>query len=108
MQIIRYGIYNADLTPTLGAEINKIRPVVVVSKNNMNRNLETIVICPLTTKIHKSWRSRIQIKLKNKNAEIAVDQIRTISKIRIKNKIGILDVAYAFKLRCLIIEMYGE
>lgn len=108
MNIGRYEIYFADLNPSIGAEIEKVRPVVVVSKTLMNRYLDTVVICPLTTQLHPEWRSRIQIKCAGKNAEISVDQIRAISKKRLKDKIDELSAEDALTLRSLIIEMYGE
>ena len=89
MKVLRYEIYYADLNPTIGGE-KKIRPVVVVSKSEMNRYLDTVVVCPLTTRLHPKWRSRIQTKCAQKRVEIAVDQIRTISKARIKKKIDAL------------------
>lgn len=104
----RYGIYLADLDPSRGREIAKTRPVVIVSQDVMNRHLDTVVVCPLTTKLHPRWRSRIQIKCARKNAEIAVDQIRTISKARLGRRIDRLDAAPASQLRQLITEMYGE
>ena len=58
--IERYVIYLADLDPTRGREITKTRPVVVVSLDAMNRHLDTVVVCPLTTRLHPRWRSRIQ------------------------------------------------
>ena len=57
--LLRYEIYLADLNPTIGGEIQKTRPVVVVNQNDMNRYMETIVICPLTTTIHLTWRCRL-------------------------------------------------
>lgn len=108
MTIKRYDIFYADLNPAQGSEIKKIRPVVVVSKTEMNKYLDTIVICPATTKLHPGWRSRIQCKIDNQKAEIAVDQIRTISKKRIKNKIDMLSSENSLQLRSLITEMYGE
>ena len=104
----RYEIYYADLNPTIGGEIQKIRPVVVISQNEMNKYLETVVVCPLTLKLHTKWRSRIQILCEKKPAEIAVDQIRSISKQRLKRKIDNLSSSDAQKLRYLITEMYGE
>ena len=104
----RYAIYFADLNPTIGSEISKVRPVVVVSQDAMNRHLETIVICPLTSKLHPEWRSRLQISCAGKAAEIAVDQIRTISKKRLKHKIDQLSSSQASQLRRIITEMYGE
>ena len=104
----RYDVHFADLNPTVGAEIHKVRPVAVVSQNEMNRLLDTIVVCPLTTSLHPQWRSRLQIECAGRNAEIAVDQIRTISKKRLRNRIDRLAPAIAVRLRRLITEMYGE
>lgn len=104
----RYEIYYADLNPTIGGEIQKIRPVVVISQNEMNKYLETVVVCPLTLKLHPTWRSRIQIVCENKPAEIVVDQIRSISKQRLQRKIDKLSSDDALKLRYLITDMYGE
>ena len=104
----RYRIYYADLNPTRGSEISKSRPVVVVSMDEMNRNLETVVVCPLTTSLHSTWRSRIQIRCAGREAEIAVDQIRTISRLRLGREVDRLSSEVASELRRLIAEMYGE
>jgi mRNA interferase MazF len=108
LKIKRYEIYIADLNPTIGSEIKKTRPVVVVSQDLMNQNLETIVICPLTSKLHPKWRSRIQIKCAGKESEIAVDQIRTISKQRLMRKIDELKPEKALELKQTIFEMYAK
>jgi mRNA interferase MazF len=81
---------------------------VIVSQDEMNKYLDTVVVCPLTSKVHPQWRSRIQIKCAQKNAEIAVDQIRTISKQRLKSKIDQISPGKAAQLRKLITDMYGE
>ena len=104
----RYGVYLADLDPVRGREIAKTRPVVVVSQDEMNRNLDTVVVCPLTTTLHPRWRSRIQIVCARRKAEIAVDQIRTVSKERLGKRLDELAPAEAAQLRRLISEMYGE
>lgn len=104
----RYEIYFADLDPTTGSEISKVRPVVVISQDEMNFFLDTVVICPLTSKLHPKWRSRLQVNCAGSEAEIAVDQIRTISKICLKKKIDTLPEDKAAQLRRLITEMYGE
>ncbi len=108
MTISRYEMYVANLDPTIGSEIRKTRPVVVVSDDVMNKALETVVVCPLTSKLHPAWRSRIQIQCAGKPAEIAVDQIRTISKRRLIKKLDKLVSQDATLLRQLITEMYGE
>ncbi len=87
MNIKRYEIYFADLNPTIGSEIKKVRPVVIISQDEMNQYLETVVICPLTSKLHPQWRTRLQVECENKKAEVAVDQIRTISKQRLKKEL---------------------
>jgi mRNA interferase MazF len=108
LEIKRYEIYFADLNPAIGSEIKKVRPVVVISQDEMNKYLETVVVCPLTSKLHSQWRTRLQIKCANKNAEVAVDQIRTISKQRLQKKIDKLSGGKAAQLRKLITDMYGE
>jgi mRNA interferase MazF len=104
----RYGIYRADLNPTRGSEINKVRPVVIISLNELNSVLETVVVCPLTTKMHPAWRCRLQTTCQGKRCEIAVDQVRTISKTRLVSRMGMLSASGARDLRRLISEMYGE
>ena len=104
----RYAIYFADLNPTIGSEICKIHPVVIVSEDSMNKYLETVVVCPLTSKLHIMWRTRLQINCAGKQAEIAVDQIRTISKKRLRQNIDQLSATQASQLRRIITEMYGE
>ena len=104
----RYAIYFADLNPIVGGEIRKVSPVVVVSQNEMNQFLNTVVVCPLTSALHPQWRSRLQIQCAGKKAEIAVDQIRTISKQRLRDQIDRLSAETAAQLRRLITEMYGE
>ena len=104
----RYGVFLADLDPTRGREIAKTRPVVIVSRDDMNHVLDTVVVCPLTTKLHPRWRSRVQTVCAGRKAEIAVDQIRTISKERLGRRLDELGPATATQLRRLITEMYGE
>jgi len=108
MIIKRYEIYLANLDPTVGSEIRKTRPVVIISDNLMNKMLSTVVACPLTTKLHPKWRSRIQVNCAGKKAEIAVDQIRTLSKSRLIKKLDAIKSDQAMILRQLITEMYGE
>jgi mRNA interferase MazF len=104
----RYAVYFANLDPTQGSEIAKTRPVVVVSQDAMNRHLDTVVVCPLTTSLHPRWRSRIPLTCAGRAAEIAVDQIRTLSKQRLGRRVDRLDPVRAAQLRQLLTEMYGE
>lgn len=106
--MMRYEIRWAALDPAQGAEMAKKRPVVIVSLDELNTKLQTITVCPLTSQIHPSWRSRLQIRCGRQEAEIAVDQIRTISKSRLGTKISKLTEDEAAALRRIITEMYGE
>lgn len=104
----RYDILWAELDPARGSEIAKTRPVVVVSLDVLDEVLATVTVCPLTSRIRSGWRSRVQIACAGKPAEIAVDQIRTISKQRLGRKLGALSESEAAALRRTITEMYGE
>jgi len=84
-----------------------VRPVVVVSQNEMNQFLDTVVVRPLTTVLHPKWRNRLQIECAGKEAEVAVDQIRAISKQRIRRRLDRLSAEEAAELRRIITEMYG-
>ena len=101
-RIVRYGLYWAQLDPTRGSEIAKTQPVVVVSPDEMNRRLETVVICPLTSQLHPHWASRVSCTCDGVPSEIAVDQIRTVSKSRLKRTVGRIDAAAAQELRQVI------
>lgn len=104
----RYEIRWASLDPARGSEMAKTRPVVIVSLDELNAHLQTITVCPLTSQLHPSWRSRLAVRCGRQTAEIAVDQIRTISKVRLGAKISVLSEQEASTLRILITEMYGE
>lgn len=104
----RYEVRWATLDLTTGAEMAKTRPVVIVSLDVLNDRLQTIVVCPLTTQLHPAWRTRLGVRIEGRDAEIAVDQIRTVSKARLGAKVTRLSDAKAGALRRLITEMYGE
>ena len=76
--------------PPEGRRWRKSRPVVIVSLDILNQQLQTVTVCPLTTSIHPAWRSGLQVRIGRRNAEIAVDQIRTISKSRLRSRVGVL------------------
>ena len=104
----RYEIRWTALDPSRGAEMAKTRPAVIVSLDVLNRRLDTVTVCPLTSELHPNWRSRVQVRCAGRPAEIAVDQIRAVSKARLGEKIGSLNANDAAVLRRTITEMYGE
>jgi mRNA interferase MazF len=104
----RYGLYWADLDPTSGSEITKIRPVLVVSPDAMNQRLETVVVCPLTSQLHPLWASRVACACDGRSAEVVIDQIRTVSKSRLGAFLGKLDATAAAEVRAVIRQLYAE
>ena len=104
----RYEVRWAALDPVKGAEMAKTRPVVIVSLDALNERLQTVTVCPVPTQLHPTWRSRLGVRIGKRAAEIAVDQIRTISTSRVGRKLGSLSPADAAALRRIITEMYGE
>lgn len=104
----RYEIRWTALDPIQGAEMAKTRPAVIVSLDALNRVLPTVTVCPLTSQLHPTWRSRLQIQCAGRPAEVAVDQIRTVSKVRLGDKVGLLNKREAAALLRVITEMYGE
>ncbi len=87
MVVSRFEVYFVNLDPTKGSEIRKRRPCVIISPNEMNMYLNTVIVAPMTSTM-KGYASRVQCKFKNKRGEIALDQIRTVDKGRLINKIG--------------------
>lgn len=104
----RYEIRWTSLDPVHGAEMAKTRPAVIVSLDALNDRLDTVTVCPLTTQLHPAWRTRLAVRAGGRKAEVAVDQIRTVSKTRLGARVGRLSETEAAALRRLITEMYGE
>lgn len=82
MELKQYAIVLVNLDPTIGSEIKKTRPCVIISPNEMNKYLNTIVLAPMTTNL-KKYPTRVAVKHHEKKVMIAIDQIRTVDKIRI-------------------------
>jgi mRNA interferase MazF len=100
----QYEIYLVNLDPTIGYEIQKTRPCVIVSPDEMNKHIGTIIIAPMTTESHK-YPTRLEINLQNKKGWIVLDQIRTIDKQRLIKKVGEIDENDVQKIKEIIMEM---
>ena len=83
----RFEVYLVRLDPTLGSEIQKTRPCAVISPDEMNRHIQTVIVAPMTTK-GKKYPTRIECKFKRKQGQIVLDQIRTVDKTRLVKKLG--------------------
>ncbi len=89
MEVKQYQIVLVNLDPTLGSEIQKTRPCVIVSPNEINDNLRTVVIVPMTSASRK-YPTRVKVRHNSQEGWAVIDQIRTIDKIRIIKKLGSL------------------
>ena len=107
MEIKQYQIILVNLDPTIGSEIKKTRPCVVISPDEMNRHLRTIIIAPMTT-TSKNYPSRIEIKHDNKIGWIVLDQIRTIDKQRILKELGKLSKPEIKEVKAVLKELLVE
>ena len=90
MELVQYSIVLVNLDPTLGSEIQKTRPCVIVSPDEMNKYLNNIIIAPMTSNL-KEYPTRIPVNLNGKKGMIAIDQIRTVDKKRIIKLLGKLN-----------------
>lgn len=104
MVIDQYDVVLVNLDPTIGHEIKKSRPCTVISPNEMNHNISTIIIAPMTTKSH-DYPSRVKINFNLKDGWVVIDQIRTIDKGRIIKKLGNIDKKTITKIKSVIKEM---
>ena len=103
----RGDIHWVRLDPTEGSEISKTRPCVIVSRDELNAVLPTVVVCPLTSALRPKWRTRLQVRCDGKKADICAEQIRTISKVRLGTRIATLSKIETIALRELLADMYG-
>ena len=107
LKILRYNLYLVDVDPTQSSGIAKTRRAIVVSPDAMNKRIDTVIVCPLTSQLHPTWASRVQCECAGRPNEIAVDQIRTVSKSRLQKHIGKIDLATANQLRGAIALLYA-
>ena len=101
---MQYNVYLINLDPTTGHEIKKKRPCLIISPDEMNDNLQTVIVAPMTTKSH-DYPSRIKVDFQNKTGWIVLDQMRTIDKSRLTRKLGEVDKKTVQKVKSVIKEM---
>jgi mRNA interferase MazF len=107
MEINQYEIVLVNLNPTIGSEIQKTRPCVIISPNEMNKYLRTIVIAPMTTS-SKHYPTRVEIKHDHKIGWIVLDQIRTIDKQRIIKPLGRLSKPEIKEVKSILKETFVD
>ena len=90
MEIKRFQVYLVNLDPTIGFEIKKTRPCLIISPNEMNRHIGTVIVAPMTTK-GRNYPTRVQCTFQEKKGQVVLDQIRAIDKKRLVKKFGTIN-----------------
>ncbi|MBK8457355.1 MAG: type II toxin-antitoxin system PemK/MazF family toxin [Phyllobacteriaceae bacterium] len=103
----QFSIWLVNLDPTIGSEIKKTRPCLIVSPDEMNAWLRTIIIAPMTT-ARKSYASRVPIHFEDKDGEVALDQIRTIDRARLIRRLGRATEPTAQAVADTLVEMFAR
>lgn len=106
MVVHRFDVYLVNLDPTLGSEIRKVRPCVVVSPDELNRHIRTVVIAPMITK-GQPYPTRVQCRFAGRNAQVVIDQIRTVDKVRLVKRMGKLPAAVQHEILTKLAEMFA-
>lgn len=105
-RVRRYEVYRVDLDPTQGSEIQKSRPCVVVSPDEINRNIRTVIIAPLTS-TQRGYPTRVAVTFQGKEGEVVLDQIRTVDKSRLVTRLGVLPEDRARLVADILQEMFA-
>ena len=90
MAVNRFDVHLINLDPTVGSEVKKTRPCLVISPNEMNRHIRTAIVAPMTTK-GAAYPTRVACRFKGKQGQVVLDQIRTVDRVRLVKKLGRLD-----------------
>ena len=106
MVVNRFDVYLINLDPTVGSEIKKTRPCVIISPDEMNRHIHTVIVAPMTT-AGKEYPSRIACDFKEKKGHIVLDQIRTIDKKRLVKKLGSVDSETQLKIISVLQRLFA-
>ena len=105
-QVRRYDISLVNLDPAQGSEMQKMRPCVVISPDEMNRYISTVIIAPMTS-TQQDYPSRVNVTFQRKKGQVVVDQIRTVDRSRLVKRLGVLPDARAREVAGVLREMFA-
>jgi mRNA interferase MazF len=106
MAIGRFDVYLVSLDPTVGSEIKKTRPCLVVSPDEMNRHIRTVIVAPMTTR-GRPYPTRVPCRFRGKTGQVVLDQIRTVDAGRMVRKLGRLDADTGSRVLAVLGEMFA-
>jgi len=107
MVINRFDVFLVNLDPTVGHEIKKMRPCLVISPDEMNHNIRTVIVAPMTTK-GRSYPTRVPCKFKGKSGQVVLDQLRTVDSVRLARKLGNISRKTGSEILSVLQEMFAE
>ncbi len=103
----RFEVYLVNLDPTIGREIKKTRPCLVISPDEMNRHIGTVIVAPMTTK-GRDYPTRVKCRFQGKDGQIVFDQIRTVDKARLVKRLGTISAQTQKQTLSILAEMFAE
>jgi mRNA interferase MazF len=104
--VSRFEVYPVRLDPTQGHEIRKTRPALIISPDEMNRHIETVIVAPMTTK-GRPYPTRVPVKFQGKAGQVVLDQLRTVDKSRLVKRLGRLSQTTTTRVLALLAEMFA-
>jgi len=107
MVVKRFEVYLVNLDPTLGSEIQKTRPCLVISPDEMNTHIATVIVAPMTTR-GRDYPTRVNCQFEGKEGQIVLDQIRTVDKIRLVKRLGKINPSTQKEVLVILMEMFAE
>jgi mRNA interferase MazF len=107
MVVKRFQVYLVNLDPTVGSEIKKTRPCLIISPDEMNRHIATVIVAPMTTK-GRLYPTRVTCRFQGKDGQIVLDQIRTIDKTRLLRKLGRITKSAQTQVLDTLAEMFAQ
>jgi mRNA interferase MazF len=103
----RFDVCLVCLDPTVGSEIKKTRPCLVLSPDEMNRHIATVIVAPMTT-AGRPYPSRVPCRFQGKTGQVVLDQIRTVDKVRLVKRLGKISPATQRAVLVALAELFGE
>lgn len=103
----RFEVYLVNLDPVVGSEIRKTRPCLIISPDEMNANIMTVIVAPMTTK-GQSYPTRVACEFQGKQGRIVLDQIRTVDKSRLVKRLGVVEKDIQAAVLNVLSEMFAE
>jgi mRNA interferase MazF len=107
MLIKRFEVYLINLDPTIGSEIQKTRPCLVISPDEMNTHIATVIVVPMTTR-GRDYPTRVNCQFEGKSGQIILDQIRTVNKGRLVKRLGKISADSQTEVLAVLSEMFSE